>query len=342
MKSKNINKNILVTGASGFIGSHLCVSLIESGYNPICVDNFSNSNRQVIDRIEKITNKKITFITADLTKPGALLQCFNNQQIDAVIHLAALKAVGESTEQPLRYHSNNVVGLINLLNTMQEFGCNKFVYSSSATVYGIPQRLPLDEAHPLSSTNPYGATKIIGENILNDLATYTTDYSCISLRYFNPAGAHSSGLLGEDIVAKPANLFPVMCRAHLTPEYQMTVFGDDYDTKDGTCIRDIIHINDLIDGHILALKKCLNENTGYQAVNLGCGKGWSVLEIIQAFEKELGEGINYAIGARRPGDTVSSYASTDYAKKYLGWETKHDLTSICRDTIKYMRASKQS
>ncbi|MBE8182314.1 MAG: UDP-glucose 4-epimerase GalE [Candidatus Portiera sp.] len=333
------NKNILVTGASGFIGSHLCVALIEAGYNPIGVDNLSNSKAGVLEKIEQITKKKITFIQADLATPQALKECFAAQPITAVIHLAAFKAVGESTEQPLRYHSNNVIGLLNLLNSMNEFGCNKFVYSSSATVYGIPQRLPLDEEHPLASTNPYGTTKIIGESILRDVATYSDDYSCISLRYFNPAGAHSSGLLGEDIVEKPANLFPVMCRAHLTPEYQMTVFGDDYDTKDGTCIRDIIHINDLIDGHILALEKCLGENTGYQAVNLGCGKGWSVLEIIENFEKELGESINYKIGARRPGDTISSYASTDYAKKYLGWQTKHDLPSICRDTIKYMRAS---
>lgn len=334
------NNNILVTGASGFIGSHLCVALIEAGYNPIGIDNLANSNKQVIDTIEDITNKKMTFMELDLTDAKAIQECFSQQSISAVIHLAALKAVGESTEQPLRYHSNNVIGLLNLLNAMNDAGCNKMVYSSSATVYGMPQRLPLDEEHPLSSTNPYGATKIIGEHILQDIATYTPDYRCISLRYFNPAGAHPSGLLGENIPDRPANLFPVMCRAHLTAEYQMTVFGDDYDTKDGTCIRDIIHINDLIDGHILALEKCINEDTGYKAVNLGCGNGWSVLEIIKEFEKELGESINYKVGARRPGDVISCYASTKYAKEYLGWETKHDLTSICRDAIKYMKTSK--
>lgn len=333
-------KNILVTGASGFIGSHLCVGLIEAGYNPIGLDNLSNSSAEAIDKIKQITNHDMTFVEADLTSLTAIKESFARNsitQVDAVIHLAALKAVGESIEQPLRYHSNNIIGLLNLLKIMQDINCNKLVYSSSATVYGIPQKLPLDEGHPLSATNPYGTTKIIGEYILRDLATYSDDYSCISLRYFNPAGAHSSGILGENPGEKPANLFPVMCRAYTHPSYQMTVYGNDYDTKDGTCIRDIIHINDLVDGHIVALNKCLNENTGFKAVNLGCGKGWSVLEIIKQFEKELGESINYKIGARRPGDTVVSYAATDYAKEYLGWEAKHDLASICRDTVNYMK-----
>ncbi len=327
---------ILVTGASGFIGSHLCVSLLEGGYQVVGLDNLSNSSPKTIDVVRQITSKDMTFVEGDITSYEQLDDLFKEHAIDAVIHLAALKAVGESTEQPLRYHLNNVGGLLTLLKVMDEHKCRKMVFSSSATIYGVPASLPIGEEQGYDPHNPYGSTKVIGEYILKDLAQYNSANKIISLRYFNPAGAHKSGLLGEVPADVPANLFPAMCCAYKNPDYQLSVFGNDYDTKDGSCIRDIIHINDLVDAHLLALEKC-SDMSGYAAVNLGCGKGWTVLEIIQKFEEELGGKLNYKIAARRPGDIAVNYASTSYAKEYLGWEAQHDLQSICRDTIRFMK-----
>lgn len=339
--------NILVTGASGFIGSHLCIGLLDVGYKVVAMDNLSNSSKETMAKLHLINPKAkedLIFHQVDLTSYAHLDKCFSAQPIDAVIHLAALKSVEESTKQPLKYYSNNIGGLTNLLNVMDKHDCTKMVFSSSATVYGLPQKLPLDENHPLSAVNPYGNTKIIGEYILCDLAASVTDstsnsrkYSIISLRYFNPAGAHASGIIGEEFSDTPANLFPAMCYAHHNPDYQLKIFGNDYETKDGTCIRDIIHINDLVEGHVLALKKCLADDLGFSAVNLGCGSGWTVIEIIQTFEQALGSKLNYKIAPRRDGDVVASYASTSYAKEFLGWEAKHDLQSICRDAVNFLK-----
>ena len=346
---QNISKNysthknkvtILVTGASGYIGSHLCLALLDIGYDVLAIDNLSNSSRKIIDKLELINENaktKLRFRQIDLLNHSELNKCFNEEKVQAVIHLAALKSVGESCSKPLLYHSNNVGGLLNLVNIMENNGCYKMIYSSSATVYGEPQKLPLDESHPLSAINPYGSTKMIGEFVLRDLAMHDKNWDAISLRYFNPAGAHPSGIIGEDYKEQPANLFPAICHSLYNPQFQLQIFGDDYDTKDGTCVRDIIHISDLVQGHIYALSKCLAEATGYQAVNLGSGTGFTVLEIMRTFEKELGEKLDYTIGERRAGDSVASYASTLRAKEYLGWETKHDLSTICRDTIKFYK-----
>lgn len=327
---------ILVTGASGFIGSHICLSLLDNGYRVVGIDNLSNSNKKVINLVNKISAKPMIFIKADINSYDKLQNIFKEHPIEAVIHLAALKSVAQSVKQPLKYHLNNVGGLLQLLKVMDENGCHKMVFSSSATIYGAPQSLPIPENQPFAPHNPYGTTKVISEYILKDYGENSPSNSIISLRYFNPAGAHKNGLLGEFPIDPPANLFPALCRAYRDPSYKLKVFGDDYDTKDGSAIRDIFHIEDLVRAHVLALKKC-SQIKGYRAVNLGSGKGWSVLEIIKKFEAELGQKLNYEIAPRREGDIAINYASTSYAKKLLGWEAKQDIEIICRDTVRFIK-----
>ena len=334
---------ILLTGATGFIGSHICVHLLQADYDIIALDNLSNSTQDVLEKISQITSvpvgDKFQFAQADITDYQALKAIFAKHKIEAVIHLAALKAVNESTEQPIRYYENNLVGFIKLLKVMDEHSCRKMVYSSSATIYGLPKKLPIREDHPMDAINPYGSTKLLGELILKDLAQHNKFTSALALRYFNPAGAHKSGIIGEVPTGIPQNLFPAMTRAHTDPSYKLKVFGDDYETKDGTCVRDIIHIEDLARGHLVALKKCLAEDTGYEAVNLGCGKGWTVLEIIQKFETALGTKLDYTIAARRAGDVEASYADTAYAEKYLGWKAEYGLDDICADAANFIKVS---
>ena len=321
---------ILVTGGTGFIGSHTCVELLANGYEIVIVDNLSNSKEAAVGRIEKISGKKVDFAEVDICDEAALSAVFDRYEFDAVIHFAGLKAVGESVRMPLEYYTNNIYGTLVLLKVMREHGCKRIVFSSSATVYGMNNVAPYTEDMPTSATNPYGSTKVMIEQILRDVAVADSEWSIALLRYFNPIGAHSSGLIGEDPNGIPNNLFPYIQQVAVGKREYLGVFGNDYDTPDGTGVRDYIHVVDLAKGHICALKYVM-EHKGVEAVNLGTGKGSSVLDVLHAFEKACGRELPYKIMPRRPGDIAWSYAEPVKAKELFGWEAQLSLDDMCRD-----------
>ncbi len=323
-------KNILVTGGCGFIGSHTVVRLIEKGYQPVIIDNLDNSNELVLDRIETICGKKPEFIKADIRDSSALSALFEKYEFDSVIHFAGLKAVGESVEKPMRYYSNNVEGTIALLKTMDKYNCRKLVFSSSSTVYGDPKSVPIYENFDLSATNPYGQSKLIIETILRDLAYANSDWVFTLLRYFNPVGAHESGLIGEDPNGIPNNLLPYIAQVAVGRLDCLNVWGNDYDTPDGTGVRDYIHVVDLAEAHINAVEH-FKRDQGCLAYNIGTGEGYSVLEMVKAFEDASGKSIPYSIEARRPGDIATSFANCDLSQQEIGWVAKRGLADIMRD-----------
>lgn len=322
---------ILVTGGAGFIGSHTCVELLESGYEVIILDNLCNSKEESVNRIEQITGKKVKFYKTDMLDLDGMAEIFEKNEISAVIHFAGLKAVGESVEKPLEYYHNNITGTINLLRVMKRYGCKTIVFSSSATVYGVNNKAPYTEDMPTSATNPYGYTKVMIEQILHDLTVPDSEWSVAALRYFNPIGAHKSGLIGEDPNGIPNNLVPYIAQVASGRLAKLRVFGNDYDTPDGTGVRDYIHVVDLAKGHISALKYAL-EHKGFTPVNLGTGKGSSVLDVVKAYERACGKEIPVEITARRAGDIATSYADTSLAKKLFGWEAELDIDDMCRDS----------
>lgn len=328
-----MDKNILVTGGAGYIGTHTEVELLNRGYNVIAFDNMVNSCEESIKRVEKITGKKIRFYNADMRDAAAMEKIFSENKIDSVIHFAGLKAVGESVRKPLEYYNNNIYGTLVLLETMKKFGVKKIVFSSSATVYGTPERLPLDEDCALSTTNPYGSTKLMLENIMKDLYTADNSWDIILLRYFNPVGAHESGLIGEDPKGIPNNLTPYIAQVASGKLKEINVFGNDYDTPDGTGVRDYIHVVDLALGHVKAIEK-INE-AGVHIYNLGTGKGYSVLEVIKAFEKACGKKLPYKICPRRPGDIAACYAKVDKAKRELDWVAERGIDEMCASLWKW-------
>ena len=327
---------ILVTGGTGYIGSHTCVELLQKGYEVVVFDNLYNSKRDVVDKIEKITGKKITFYKADMLDKESMRPVFAEHTFDAVIHFAGLKAVGESVEKPLLYYKNNIAGTLNLCEMMNEYGCKKIIFSSSATVYGSPETVPITEDFPLSTTNPYGSTKLMLEGILSDLCVPDKEWSVVLLRYFNPIGAHESGLLGESPNGIPNNLMPYITQVAVGKLPELGVFGDDYDTPDGTGVRDYIHVVDLAKGHVNAVEKATSAN-GVNIYNLGTGNGYSVLDIVKAFEAANGVTIPYSIKPRRAGDIATCYANPKKAKDELGWEAKYDLQRMCEDSWRFAK-----
>lgn len=327
---------ILVTGGAGFIGSHTCVELLNAGYEVAIVDNLSNSKHEAVNRIEKITSKSVKFYEADILDKDALNKIFDENKIEAVIHFAGLKAVGESVSIPLKYYHNNITGTLILCEVMAAHNVKKIVFSSSATVYGNPKTVPIKEDFPLSTTNPYGSTKLMIENILRDLYVSDNEWSIALLRYFNPIGAHESGLLGEDPNGIPNNLVPYIAQVAQGRLEQLSVFGNDYPTHDGTGVRDYIHVVDLSIGHIKALEKVLN-STGQDAYNLGTGTGYSVLDVVNAYEQASGVKINYKIVDRRPGDIAECFADPEKSKKELGWSAKLDIKKMCEDSWNFTK-----
>ena len=326
---------ILVTGGCGYIGSHTVLELLNKNYDVVVVDNFSNSSPESLRRVQKITGKTVTFYEADIRDSKKMESIFSAHTFDAVIHFAAFKAVGESCRLPLKYYENNISGTVSLLQIMEKHNVKKIIFSSSATVYGDPERLPLDENCRLSTTNPYGATKLMIENILRDVYVADKDWNILLLRYFNPVGAHESGLIGEDPKGIPNNLMPYVAKvAHGILPY-LNVFGNDYDTPDGTGVRDYIHVMDLAEGHLAALENI--EKYGVDAINLGTGVGYSVLDMVKAFEKACGHEVAYKIAPRRPGDIATCYARPDKAAKELGWTAKRNLEDMCRDLWNFQK-----
>lgn len=325
---------ILVTGGAGFIGSHTNVELLNAGYEVVVIDNLVNSSRESIDRVEELTGKKITFYEEDLLNEKALDEIFCKEKIDSVIHFAALKAVGESCEIPLRYFENNLTGTINLFKVMEKYNVKSLVFSSSATVYGKPETVPIKEDFKLSVSNPYGRTKLITEDMLRDIYKSDNEWDIAILRYFNPIGAHESGRIGENPNGVPNNLLPYIAKVAAGQLECVNVFGDDYDTPDGTGVRDYIHISDIAEGHIKALQK-LSEHPGLVTYNLGTGVGYSVLEIIKSFEKACGKKIPYKIAPRRAGDIDMCYADPLKAKEELGWESVRDIDKMCEDAWRW-------
>ena len=327
---------ILVTGGTGYIGSHTIVSLIGHGHDVVVVDNLTNSKEAALDNIEKITGVRPKFYMVDLLDMDGLDNVFSENAFDTVIHFAGLKAVAESVEEPLRYYENNVTGTINLLKVMAIHNVKNIIFSSSATVYGEPETVPIleDARTGQGITNPYGQTKYMIEQILRDICLTDKDFSATILRYFNPVGAHESGLLGEDPNGRPNNLMPIVMKVAKGECSELSVYGDDYDTADGTCIRDYIHVVDLADGHVAAL----NKMSGLQIYNLGTGKGTSVLEMVTAFEKASGEKLPYKIAPRRAGDLPELCANPEKAKAELGWKAERTIDDAMRDTIKFLRS----
>ncbi|WP_373032904.1 UDP-glucose 4-epimerase GalE [Sulfurovum sp.] len=325
---------ILVTGGAGYIGSHTCVVLAEAGYEVVVFDNFSNSSRESLRRVEKIVGKSIPFVKGDIRSSEDLEKVFNTYDISAVIHFAGLKAVGESVEQPLRYYDNNIHGTLVLCGVMQKHGCKNIVFSSSATVYGDPHTTPITEEFPLSATNPYGKTKLFVEEILRDLSVSDEAWSIALLRYFNPVGAHESGTIGEDPNGIPNNLMPFIAQTAVGKRDCLSIFGGDYDTHDGTGVRDYIHVVDLASGHLKALEY-LTKHKGVLTVNLGTGNGYSVLDMVKAFEKASGKKVPYKIVERRTGDVAKCFADPSYAKKVLGWEAKKSVEQMCEDSWRW-------
>ncbi len=326
---------ILVTGGAGFIGSHTCVELLDKDYEVVVVDNLSNSSEKSIERIKEITKKDLKFYKADILDKKALKDVFEQESIDACIHFAGLKAVGESVEKPWEYYHNNISGTLNLLEVMKEYGVKDIIFSSSATVYGTPQFVPITEKCPKGQcTNPYGWTKSMLEQILIDIQAADNEYNVILLRYFNPIGAHKSGLIGEDPKGIPNNLMPYITQVAVGKLDKLGVFGDDYDTPDGTGVRDYIHVCDLAKGHVAAISK-LKEKCGLKTYNLGTGVGYSVLDIIKNFEKANGVKIPYEIKARRAGDIDKCYADASLAKKELGWQAQYGIYDMCKDSFNW-------
>lgn len=325
---------ILVAGGAGYIGSHTSAALIERGHSVIIADNLSNSNPAAISAIEKITGSSIPFYNVDLSIQASSDKIFEENSIDAVINFAGLKAVGESVEKPLLYYRNNLCCNLNLLSSMDKYGAKIFIFSSSATVYGEPQRLPVDESHPLSSINPYGATKLITEDIIKDISRTRPEKSFMLLRYFNPAGSHRSLLLGETPSGTPANLMPLLNEAALGLRDGVTVYGNDYPTPDGTGVRDFVHVLDIAWGHVLALEAAL-KRSGVSVYNLGTGRGYSVLEMIRTYEDVNGVKIPLKFAQRRAGDSASCYASIKKAEMELGYSPKYGIRDICRDSYAF-------
>ena len=322
---------ILVTGGMGYIGSHTVVELLNLNYEVVVVDNLSNSSILVKDRIKKITNKDFKFYNVDVTDKESLKKVFEENKIDSIIHFAAFKAVGESVEKPLEYYENNLVGALVVFELMKEFNVNNFVFSSSATVYGKPKSCPIKEDFSLSTTNPYGATKLMIEDIMRDLSKADKNLNLVILRYFNPIGAHESGLIGEEPKGIPNNLMPYITKVAVGQLNELSVFGDDYDTKDGIGVRDYIHVVDLAKGHVASIKK-LEENPGLLTYNLGTGEGYSVLDLVKAFEKVNNIKIPYKIIDRRPGDIDMCYADPTKAFDELGWKAEFGIERMCEDS----------
>lgn len=331
---------ILVTGGAGFIGSHTSVELLNSGKEIVIVDNFSNSKPEVLKRIEKITGKIPKFYQADLLDRESLHKIFSENEIDSVIHFAGLKAVGESVGKPLEYYHNNITGTLILCDVMKKHNCKKIVFSSSATVYGMNNPVPFVEGMPTSATNPYGFTKVMIEQILIDICKANKDWSVVLLRYFNPIGAHSSGLIGEDPNGIPNNLLPYVAQVAIGRRPHLNVYGNDYDTHDGTGVRDYIHVVDLALGHLKALEYT-DKNIGVEAINLGTGNGNSVLDVVHAFEKACGKEIPYVITERRAGDIATCYADVSKAKKLLNWEATKNLDEMCKDAWNFTQKNPQ-
>ncbi len=326
---------ILVTGGAGFIGSHTCVELLEAGYDVVVVDNLYNSSRKSLDRVEQITGKKPVFYEADILDREALNRIFEKEQIESVIHFAGLKAVGESVSKPIEYYYNNIAGTLVLCDVMRRHNVKNIVFSSSATVYGDPAFIPITEECPKGKiTNPYGQTKGMLEQVLEDIHVSDPEWNVILLRYFNPIGAHKSGLIGEDPKGIPNNLVPYVAQVAIGKLETLGVFGDDYDTPDGTGVRDYIHVVDLAKGHVAAIKK-LEEKKGVLIYNLGTGKGYSVLDVVHAFEKACGKEVPYTIKPRRPGDIATCYADPAKAKAELGWEARYGIEEMCADSWKW-------
>ena len=328
--------SILITGGAGFIGSHTCVEMLNSGYDVVVVDNLDNSSSESLDRVEKITGKKVKFYKQDVRNREALRKIFTENSIEAVIHFAGLKAVGESVREPIMYYDNNLINTLVLLETMNEFGVKKIVFSSSATVYGVATEMPLVEGMPLGAINPYGRTKLFIEHILTDLYAADKDWCVALLRYFNPIGAHKSGLIGEDPKGIPNNLMPYISQVAVGKLDKLHVFGNDYKTIDGTGVRDYIHVVDLALGHVKAIEWVL-KNTGCEPFNLGTGNGTSVLQLRDAFVKATGVDVPYVIDPRRPGDPDEVYANADKAKKVLGWTAKYGIEEMCEDTWRWQK-----
>lgn len=327
---------ILVTGGCGFIGSHTCVELLDNNYEVVIIDNLSNSKEDVVNKIEKITNKKLKFYKGDVRDKALLEKIFDDENIDAVIHFAGYKAVGESVSKPLMYYHNNLLSTINLCEVMKEKNCKKLVFSSSATVYGKPKSLPIREDFPLSTTNPYGTTKLMIEQILKDLYISDNDWSIAVLRYFNPIGAHESGLIGENPNDIPNNLMPYIVKVATKELPILNVFGNDYDTHDGTGVRDYIHVVDLAKGHIKAIEK-IDKDKGIDYYNLGTGTGYSVLDLVNTFQKVNNIEVKYQIVDRRPGDIDACYADPTYAKEHLNWQAEKNIEDMCRDAYNFVK-----
>ncbi len=328
---------ILVTGGAGFIGSHTVVELQEAGKDVVVLDNLSNSSEKSLERVEAITGKKVPFYKADILDRDALEEIFSKEDIYAVIHFAGLKAVGESVQKPWEYYENNIAGTLTLTDVMRKHGCKNIIFSSSATVYGNPAFIPITEECPKGQcTNPYGWTKSMLEQILSDIQKADNEWNVILLRYFNPIGAHKSGSIGENPSGIPNNLMPYITQVAVGKRDHLNVFGNDYDTHDGTGVRDYIHVVDLAQGHVKALKK-IEENAGLKIYNLGTGHGYSVLDIVKNFEEATGVKIPYEIQGRRPGDIATCYADASLAKKELGWEAKYGIREMCEDSWRWQK-----
>lgn len=326
---------IFITGGAGYIGSHTCVELLNAGHDVTVFDNFCNSQPESLARVERITGKKIHLIEGDIRDQAALAAALQRSQPSAVIHFAGLKAVGESVAEPLKYYDNNVLGTVKLLQAMQSCSVKTLVFSSSATVYGDPQVLPLTESHPLSATNPYGQTKLVIENMLRDLQSSDTQWRIGILRYFNPVGAHASGLIGEDPQGVPNNLLPFVAQVAVGRREYLNVWGDDYDTPDGTGVRDYIHVVDLALGHLAALRALQRPTATGFSVNLGTGTGYSVLDMVHAFEQASGKPVAYKISPRRAGDVAACFADPTCARELLGWQAQRNLQTMCEDSWRW-------
>lgn len=328
---------ILLPGGAGYIGSHTAVELLNAGKEIVIVDNFSNSKPEVLDKIKQITGKDFKFYELDYLDRQALEKVFEENQIEAVINFAGFKAVGESVQKPIEYYTNNITGALTVLDVMRKFNCKKFIFSSSATVYGEPERIPLtEECKTGGTTNPYGTTKLFIEQILKDTYQSDNEWDICILRYFNPVGSHESGLIGEEPQGIPNNLMPYIVRVANGQLKELSVFGNDYDTPDGTGVRDYIHVVDLAKGHLKALEKIDKEGKGLYIYNLGTGTGYSVLDMIKAFEKATGKKVPYKITERRAGDIATCYAETKKAKEELGWVAEKSLEDMCRDSWNYI------
>ena len=332
----NQSKKILVTGGAGYIGSHTLIELIAAGFTPVVYDNLSNSSPASLARVQQIVGQSIEFIEGDILDTQLLAKTFAAHDFTAVIHFAGLKAVGESVAKPLWYYQNNVAGTLNLLDAMTNAQVKNLIFSSSATVYGDPEALPIVESSPRSATNPYGQSKLMIEYMLEDLAKADSHWQLISLRYFNPIGAHHTGTIGENPNGIPNNLMPYVSQVAVGKLPQLSVFGNDYDTVDGTGVRDYIHVVDLAKGHVAALQYLEHQTElGFEPINLGTGKGTSVLELVNAFIKTTGQPVPYSVAPRRPGDIASCYASSDKAKHLLGWQAQFDIERMCADTWRW-------